>query len=314
MVFVEYNPELEAQYKELRDKLEADINELRKSREEKIDAVKEIRAEADKLMEQAGKIIQQAEELRGEAYSKVNNANTEYIKAVKELESKFLRDANRIEIEYAKQLRAKKEAEDNKKESSAENTRTNIYAKQRENEKVFTGNPFLDLLLNAMIESANAHKDEEVEHCKCNDEHECNCGEGQDEHNEHKCSCGECTCHKDEITVEDKVNFVVHKLNQLDIVAKAKLGLTDARVIKVRNEHTCSMCGQIINPYTVAVVADKLSVFSVPLSELSELNTLTVKDGVLTLQNKYDSTTKFTKTRHWMCLDDVYDMLKALEE
>lgn len=256
-------------------------NELR-ARYEKINLdysaeVKEANDKKDKALKEVRELMDEADKIR-------HKANLMYVQTKLE----HMREVNAAEIKRQKAI----------DELNIENRGTRA---------VRTGNPLFDLLVD-VLNAADYDTDTEN---KKEDNHTCSCESGE-------CSCesGECSCKKEEtaeheLTVEEKIKFIdenFHKLNEHDIY---RLGLIDARIIKVRNNHICEKCGEEIKAQMPALVAYKL----VTPSGI-EFNTAWENDedlvqnniGVFLRTNSKDI--KFNKVRYWLHIDCVYNMIK----
>lgn len=234
--------------------------------------------------------------------AEVKEANAKKDKALKEVRE-LMDEADKIRhkanLMYV-QARLDHMKEVNAAEIKRQKAIDELNSENRGTRTARTGNPLFDLLVD-VLNAVDYDTDTEN---KKDDNHTCSCESGE-------CSCNKEETAEHELTVEEKIKFIdenFHKLNENDIY---RLGLIDARIIKVRNNHTCEKCGEEIKAQMPALVAYKLVTPSgIDFNTAWENDEDLVQDntGVFLRTNSKDI--KFSKDRHWLHIDCAYNMIK----
>lgn len=223
---------------------------------------------ADKIKIDLNNSIKDArEELRAKE-EEAEKLYFEYIKKCREARDTYNEKVTKATEEYNKEKhKIIEEAMKNKEDKNTINYRT--------------GNAFIDALLDILsVEGTDRN----------------NTTKPNDENNKEN---------KTVNTLDEKINFITENINNLSGRAKAYVGLHGARLVKVRNEHTCNCCGNTITANEFAVVTHELknTKSGVSFKELWDNDyELFIKDG------KYYASTgicniELTAHRHWIDLD-----------
>lgn len=278
-------------------------------------------AEADKLNKEARELLNKA---RGIEYE----ARTAYFEEAAKLEHELAREMGRVEREYV----LKKEAE---AKASGDSTKRRAH--------VLTGDPFIDIMLSLFGGEFDTKPDEKKDEA-CKTEEKCTTKESDpltesilnmvddvcsilagkhiekdaDKKEEKTCDCG-CNCHCEEadatqendLSDEDKLKFFRENIEKLTPIAKAYYGLTDARVVNTRADHSCGYCGVVIPAQSKAIASVGLYIDDKTLADLyDDDEEILENNGEFTLKGFYAGEKKFSRKRIWLCLDDAYNLLR----
>lgn len=255
------------------------LEELKKDMHSKIKDAYKVREEKEA----------KAEELYEESHKLQVEAINEYRKAVQSARDEFTK------AQYELILNAVKDEKEKAKED-------NVHKNNKTVHKPFINDPFMNLLYDILTYDV-VHKDEKEE-------------TEESEEREEKASNTEDTAETKTMSLDEKIEFVQDKLSALSDTAKAYTGLHGARLVKVRNEHTCGCCGQIISAGDYAVVTHVLknTKSGISFKELWDNDyELFIKD------DKYYASTgicniELTAHRHWITLDCAIEKIKHAEE